>query len=306
MITYVLGDLFVSPASVLVNTVNTVGVMGRGIAKDFKAYFPAMFDEYQHLCETGQLTIGSLYLYRTLHKSVLNFPTKRHWRQKSRLEDIEAGLQTFVATYADYGITDIAFPQLGCGNGELDWESQVQPLMERYLRPLPIAIYIHIYDAKAVPEHRDVAAMRAWLSGQPESLSWLQVLDDLRQPGSWVETSDGGWLIRIPEAEYPDIEFVRDGMQVVMPYEDGLDLWQQLRSFGFLRRADIPGRYQPVSEVLFTALAKLAYIRDTKMTIGAGVTMTALTDEDTSLQLVPGPARDTDDRAYRPLILLSA
>lgn len=304
MITYVLGDLFVSPASVLVNTVNTVGVMGRGIAKDFKAYFPAMFDEYQRLCETGQLTIGSLYLYRTLHKSVLNFPTKRHWRRKSRLEDIEAGLRTFVATYAEYGITDIAFPQLGCGNGELDWESQVQPLMERYLKPLPIAIYIHIYDAKAVPEHRDVAAMRAWLSGQPESLSWLQVLDDLRKPGR--VPNEKSWIIAITDTEYPDIEFVRAGERLTMPYEDGLDLWQQLRSFGFLRRADLIGRYQPVSGELFAAFSVLPYIHAARMTIGPGTTTSSLADEELSLQLVPGSDHDLDGRAYRALALLSA
>lgn len=301
MITYVLGDLFVSPVSVLVNTVNTVGVMGKGIAKDFKAFFPTMFDEYQRLCEAGQLTIGSLYLYRTLHKSVLNFPTKRHWRQKSRLEDIETGLRTFVATYADYGITDIAFPQLGCGNGELDWESQVQPLMERYLKPLPIAIYIYIYDAKTVPEHRDVAAMRVWLSGQPESLSWLQVLDDLRKSGSSLDNR--GWLIGITDAEYPDIEFVRDGERLTMPYEDGLDLWQQLRSFGFLRQVDVPGRYQPVSGELFAAFSSLPYIHTARTSIGTDTVIARLSDEDVSLQLIPGPARDVDDRAYEPLAL---
>lgn len=305
MITYVLGDLFVSPASVLVNTVNTVGVMGKGIAKDFKAYFPAMFDEYQRLCESGQLTIGSLYLYRTLHKSVLNFPTKRHWRQKSRLDDIEAGLRTFVSSYAAYGITDIAFPQLGCGNGELDWESQVQPLMERYLKPLPIAVYIHIYDAKAVPEHRDVDAMRSWLSGQPESLSWLQVLDDLRQSG-WNGTDPNDWHIAIGDAEYPEIELVRAGERLTMPYEDGLDLWQQLRSFGFLRYVDVPGRYRPASATLFGAFAELPYIHLVRMAIGTAVTSALLAEEDIALQLVPGSARDADDRAYRPLALLSA
>lgn len=305
MITYVLGDLFTSPASVLVNTVNTVGVMGKGIAKDFKAYFPAMFTEYQRLCEAGELTIGSLYLYRTLHKSVLNFPTKRHWRQKSRLDDVEAGLRTFVDSYAEFGITDIAFPQLGCGNGELDWETQVQPLMERYLAPLPITVYIYFHDANVVPEHRTVESMRAWLNDQPESLSWLQVLDDLRQR-SHVMPEHRGWSLAIDDQEFPDIVFRRNGDEVIVPYDDGLDLWQQLRSWGFLRRVDVPYGYRAISDALFAAFANLPYISVTKMAIGTDGTREALVSEDDALHLVPRSAERADDRAYLPLALLPA
>ena len=83
MITYVVCDLFQSPARVLVNTVNTVGVMGKGIAKDFKRIYPDMFREYQRICERNSFDIGDLWLYKTTNKWVLNFPTKRHWRQPS-------------------------------------------------------------------------------------------------------------------------------------------------------------------------------------------------------------------------------
>lgn len=92
MITYVEGDLFTSPAQVLVNTVNTVGVMGKGIAKEFKDIYPDMFRACRRLCERDELIVGKIFLHRTPHKWVLNFPTKRHWRQRSRVEDIEAGL----------------------------------------------------------------------------------------------------------------------------------------------------------------------------------------------------------------------
>jgi O-acetyl-ADP-ribose deacetylase (regulator of RNase III) len=307
MITYVLGDLFTSPASVLVNTVNTVGVMGKGIARDFKAYFPEMFTEYQRLCEAGELTIGSLYLYRTLHKSVLNFPTKRHWRQKSRLEDIEAGLQTFVTTYAKYGITDIAFPQLGCGNGELDWESQVKPLMERHLAPLPITVYVYIYDARVVPEHRNVVAMRKWLNGQPESLSWLHVLDDMRRKAD-ATTGHDGWFVTIDDQQFPDIVFHRDETTLILPYEAGLDLWQQLRSWGFLRLVDVPGIYRPASKALFAAFSGLPYIGVVKMAVGTNGTRDALGAEEDALQLIPGPERDREavGNVYTPLALLPA
>ena len=143
MITYVVGDLFTSPAKVLVNTVNTVGVMGKGIAKDFKRIYPEMFEEYQDLCKQKMFNVGQLWLYKTPHKWILNFPTKEHWRGKSKIEYIEAGLQKFVNTYDSKGMLEVSFPMLGCGNGELDWEKEVQPLMEKYLQPLPIHVYIH-------------------------------------------------------------------------------------------------------------------------------------------------------------------
>jgi O-acetyl-ADP-ribose deacetylase (regulator of RNase III) len=163
MITYVDFSLFESPAQVLVNTVNTVGVMGKGIAKEFKNIYPEMFAEYQQLCEKGQLDIGQLWLYKTPHKWILNFPTKKHWRYPSKSEYIEAGLQKFIQIYVDARITSISFPMLGCGNGELDWEAQVRPLMEWYLKELPIQIFIHVKMSHSsfVPEHRDPAEIRA-------------------------------------------------------------------------------------------------------------------------------------------------
>src|SRR3954452_18416008 len=116
MITFVRGDLFESPARVLVNTVNTVGVMGKGIALMFKTIYPEMFERYRALCEAKQLDVGKLWLYKTAHKWVLNFPTKKHWRSASNLEYVEAGLEKFVSSYAEQRITSIAFPELGCGN----------------------------------------------------------------------------------------------------------------------------------------------------------------------------------------------
>ena len=145
MITYVIGDLLKSPADVLVNTVNTVGVMGKGIANDFKKIYPEMFTQYQKLCEKGLFNIGQLWIFKTKNKWVLNFPTKKHWRNPSKIEYIEAGLDKFVKTYAEKGITSISFPMLGCGNGELNWETEVRPLMEKYLKNIPIDIYILNY-----------------------------------------------------------------------------------------------------------------------------------------------------------------
>lgn len=146
MIKYVRGDLLKSPAQVLVNTVNTVGVMGAGIALQFKEQYPEMFQKYQLLCKKKLLDIGKLYLWKptnTSSKEILLFPTKKHWLNLSELNWIEAGLQKFVENYERLNIKSIAFPKLGCGNGGLSWHD-VKPVMEKYLEPLPIKIYVYI------------------------------------------------------------------------------------------------------------------------------------------------------------------
>ena len=182
MLTYVVGSLFESPAHTLVNTVNTEGVMGKGIAKQFKTIYPEMFGEYQRLCERGQFTIGQLWLHKTPNKWVLNFPTKTTWRKPSKVEYIERGLKKFADKFSDWGITSVAFPLLGCGNGELNWESQVQPLMEDYLADLPIQVYIHTYqtDPSEKPEHRKIREINRWLRSEPRSLPFSEVWRDLK------------------------------------------------------------------------------------------------------------------------------
>lgn len=118
--------------------------MGKGIAKQYKDLYPEMFTQYQKYCEEHLLGIGKLWIYKTEHKWILNFPTKKHWRNPSEIEYVEQGLQKFVATYKEKGIRSISFPALGCGNGGLDWESEVKPLMAKYLGNLDIEILIHM------------------------------------------------------------------------------------------------------------------------------------------------------------------
>ena len=142
MITYLQTSVLKFPAQTLVNTVNTVGVMGKGIAKEFKARYPAMYREYRQLCDSGQLNVGSLHLWRSERRWVLNFPTKTTWKLPSKLDYVEAGIEKFVESYSRLGITSASFPPLGCGNGNLEWDD-VRPVMERYLRKANIAIYIH-------------------------------------------------------------------------------------------------------------------------------------------------------------------
>jgi len=129
-----IGDLFASRAQTLVNAVNCVGVMGKGIALEFKKAYPAMFADYAQRCARGHVRLGEPYLFHDLSAAmILNFPTKDHWRSASRLVDIERGLDYFVAHAREWGIQSVAFPSLGCGNGGLAW-SEVGPLIYQKLR----------------------------------------------------------------------------------------------------------------------------------------------------------------------------
>jgi O-acetyl-ADP-ribose deacetylase (regulator of RNase III) len=154
LLTYVRSSLFDSPAQTLVNTVNIVGVMGKGIALQFKERYPDMFKAYKKLCDNHALDIGKLHLWRATDHWILNFPTKTTWRQPSKIEYIEAGLEVFQRSYRQMGISSISFPPLGCGNGNLAWDD-VKPVMEHYLSKLDIAVYIHDRQVSKsfVPEH---------------------------------------------------------------------------------------------------------------------------------------------------------
>jgi O-acetyl-ADP-ribose deacetylase (regulator of RNase III) len=142
MFKVLIGDLFESKAQTLVNTVNCVGVMGKGVAEQFKKRFPAMFDDYADRCKRKEVRIGEPYLYRTSGVQIVNFPTKNHWRSPSRLTDIESGLDYFVDHAMAWGISSVAMPPLGCGNGGLEW-SEVGPLIYRKLHGLPIDVEVY-------------------------------------------------------------------------------------------------------------------------------------------------------------------
>lgn len=140
-------DIFESGAQTLVCPVNCVGVMGAGLALAFKHRFaPALFPDYQRVCENGQLKPGEPWLTRWEISStpgVLYFPTKDHWRDTSKLADIEAGLAMLAEHYADWwGITSIAIPALGCGLGGLDW-ADVKPLIESALEPTDMRVELY-------------------------------------------------------------------------------------------------------------------------------------------------------------------
>lgn len=126
----------------LVNPVNCVGIMGKGLALEFKQRFPKNFSLYREACSRGNVKPGSLFIVEECDRYIINFPTKRHWRDKSLLWDIEMGLEALARDIQAWGIKSIAIPALGCGNGGLDWEV-VKPMIVVAIAPLDIRAIIY-------------------------------------------------------------------------------------------------------------------------------------------------------------------
>jgi O-acetyl-ADP-ribose deacetylase (regulator of RNase III) len=151
------GNLLDAPAEALVNTVNTVGVMGKGIALMFKEDFPENFRVYCDAVKREEVRIGHMFVTETRAfegpKWIINFPTKEHWRGRSKPEWISQGLQDLVRVIKAYGIRSIALPPLGCGNGGLHWE-EVRPLIERAFQSLTD---VDVLVFEPTPKYQNVA-----------------------------------------------------------------------------------------------------------------------------------------------------
>lgn len=142
MISFVQGEFFESKSYALVNTINCVGVMGRGIALEFKTRYPAYFQSYKKACDNKQVRPGTLHVYRKDNSAVLiGFPTKDHWRNPSKLEWIGSGLKSLRGLILELEIPSISIPALGCSNGGLNW-SDVKPLIEKELTALECNILV--------------------------------------------------------------------------------------------------------------------------------------------------------------------
>jgi O-acetyl-ADP-ribose deacetylase (regulator of RNase III) len=232
VIEYIEGDLFKSPAQVIVNTVNTVGVMGKGIALEFKRRYPEMFVAYRTACEKRQLRTGELMLWYAPDHWILLFPTKEHWRNSSKLEYIESGLAKFVNTYADKNIMSVAFPKLGCGNGELPWDD-VRPLMEKYLGSLPIDVYIYLgRKNEFVPEHKNQKETMEWLKSHAKDMSFNGLKDDIIYNSSIVPYTfhdrDREWDVVWKEG----LVFSKENEQetILVKEDDFLSIWDEIRN----------------------------------------------------------------------------
>jgi|SRR6185437_3199482 len=142
MLEFVKGDLFDVPADIRVNTVNCVGVMGAGVALAFKQRYPEMFKDYQRDCKDGQVTPGTMHVWKSLTGDwIINFPTKRNWRERSRYEDIDAGLDDLRSYLKEFGSVTVALPALGCGHGGLDWD-RVSEMIRRKLEGIDAHVLV--------------------------------------------------------------------------------------------------------------------------------------------------------------------
>lgn len=179
------GNLLETNVEALVNTVNTVGVMGKGVALQFKQAFPDNYRAYRRAFERGELSIGNMFVFHTGRlenpRFIINFPTKRNWRQKSRLEDIHLGLVNLVEVIRDLGIHSIAVPPLGCGNGGLDW-GQVRPLIENSLRKL-VDVEVQLYAPVGAPDPSLMPVSTAKPQMTPGRAALVGILGDYIVPG---------------------------------------------------------------------------------------------------------------------------
>lgn len=179
-----IGNMFCSDAQTLVNTVNCVGVMGKGIALEFKKRFPEMYEDYVRRCDRKAVKLGEPYVYEDKSGvKILNFPTKDHWRSSSRLSDIADGLTYLIEHYEQWGIKSMSMPPLGCGNGGLDW-SEVGPLIYQKLHRLPIDVEVF------APYGTPTAELRTEFLEKPAQLS-------LEGKGRRLEKMNPGWIALI-------------------------------------------------------------------------------------------------------------
>ncbi len=144
MIKRIVGNIFTSKNQTIVNTINCVGVMGAGIALEFRLRYPGMYQRYTELCNQNMIEIGKLWIYNTEDKRILNFPTKKHWKDPTKEIYLHKGLEKFVMTYKEKGITSIAFPLLGASNGGLPKKTSLS-IMESYLSKCDLDIEIYEY-----------------------------------------------------------------------------------------------------------------------------------------------------------------
>jgi O-acetyl-ADP-ribose deacetylase (regulator of RNase III) len=157
------GNLLESQADALVNTVNTVGVAGKGIALQFRQAYPGNFRAYERAAKHGDVTPGRMFVWPTGQLQaphyIINFPTKRHWRGDSRLSDIVAGLEDLVRVIAEYQIKSIAVPPLGCGNGGLAW-ADVRPLIIQALEEVDVEVLLFPPNGAPEAEHMPIRTER--------------------------------------------------------------------------------------------------------------------------------------------------
>ncbi len=258
MITYVKGDIFSSPSKIIVNTVNTVGVMGKGVALEFKNRYPDMFESYKALCDENKLDVGKLVLWKNSSKWVLLFPTKKHWRNPSKMEFIEQGLIKFTANWDRLGANSISFPRLGCGNGGLNWDD-VRPLMEKYLNPLPLQVLVYVdnyNDPK--PEYEEVSEIEKWLAGEAGLTGYERFRVQMKNcivHNKEFKLSSGKYSLK----EENGLIYINE---CCIEEQSICNFWNWVKDVGIVIQKDIPTEFLSISDVMLNIMHKLNYISE--------------------------------------------
>ncbi len=179
MIEHAKGNLLTADAEALVNTVNCAGYMGKGIALQFKQAFPDNFKAYEKACRAHEVQPGRMFIFETGSmvnpRYIINFPTKRHWRGKSRVEDIESGLKALMGDVKRLGIRSIAVPPLGSGLGGLDW-NVVQPMIRQAFAALP-DVRVLLYAPQGAPAAKDMPVRTARPKMTPARALFIKLMD---------------------------------------------------------------------------------------------------------------------------------
>jgi O-acetyl-ADP-ribose deacetylase (regulator of RNase III) len=238
MITRGTGNLLLADADALVNAVNTVGVMGKGIALQFKRAYPENFTDYKAACDRGDVTVGRMHVHAVERlngpRFIVNFPTKRHWRAPSRIEDIASGLVALRDEIVERGIRSIAVPPLGCGNGGLSWR-EVEPMIRQALGSVP-GVEVRVWEPSGAPEP---ASMPNATEAPPMN----------RERAAFLATLD---------------RYIRSGISRGLAFEARVSLLEAHKVAYFLQKLHLPlglrfekGIYGPYSQPLDRAVSAM-------------------------------------------------
>ena len=244
------GDIFDSNAQTLVNTVNCVGVMGKGIALQFKKRFPAMNKDYIKRCEEGKVKLGKPYIYKsTVTPWIINFPTKDHWRSVSQISDLEEGMKYLLENYKEWDIKSIAVPPLGSGYGQLEWKV-VGRILYHYLKKMDIPV--ELYTPLNIPlEQIQVEFLSGGILNTPN-----------RNELNYKETIKPGWFLLVEilnriEQETYHWPIGRTSFQKIAYVATLLDIPTQLK---FEQRSY--GPFAPELKLIISKLSNNGLIRE--------------------------------------------
>jgi len=247
MIELVNGDILDAEADALVNTVNCIGVMGKGIALQFKRAFPRNYEAYRRACKAGDVRLGEMFIISTGEllppRYIINFPTKGHWKSKSRSADIRAGLESLVDEVQRLGIASIAVPPLGCGNGGLDWE-EVRPLIEAAFRRIP-DVRVLLYEPAGAPSEQRVSTPKPRMTrARALYIKLIELYSGPGYPLSMLEMQKLAYFLQSMGLDLK-LQFTK---QFYGPYADNLShVFQALE--GHYTKGYVDGSRRPAAEV---------------------------------------------------------